>query len=295
MRILILTPDVTPRSIKRGYNTGFSLMVNQIACALSYSGDDVFLSSSSFFNPGLGKDKEGYNLLPRSLWSIIRHSRLKDWLKAFRYFFTTQPLRFGERYKMAKYIVSTGFNEYLIRTVRPDIVSVHSIMPAVLPFIWSAVRCNVPFAVSLHGVFSFLHLDFETSLERNILKYLISRGTYVTFVSSGTRRRLADCYGYMSENMKVITNALPSEGMQDISSHTEVQKNCILSVGNLCERKNQLQTLRAYSMLPEEMRKAHRLCFIGKDGMNGLLQKETDRLGLNGYVIFTGVLSRSEV
>lgn len=293
MRILLLTPDITPAEVSRPYNTGFSLMVNQIACALSTHGDEVYVSSSSFFHPGLDASVAGYRLLPRSLWKIVRHAHWGDWLKALQYAFTFQKLKVGDRYKIAKYTVSTGFNEYLIRCVRPDVVFIHSMMPAVFPFIMASLRQQVPFVISLHGVFSFLHAEFGTCVEQNILKLLVKHRVEVTFVSSGTRRRLAEIYGFLSDNMKVVLNALPPVSVRP--SDGKVRTGCIVSVGNLCDRKNQWQTLMAYCLLPDVLRQRHSLCFIGKDAMDGRLQREAERRGLGGQVIFTGVLSRPEV
>lgn len=70
---------------------------------------------------------------------------------------------------------------------------------------------------------------------------------------------------------------------------------CIVAAGNLSDQKNQWQTLAAYSLLPEEMRKRHALCLIGKDCMDGRLQRKAEACGLAKQVIFTGVLTRSEV
>lgn len=293
MRILILTPDITPNGVVRSYNTGFSLMVNQIACALSARGDEVYVSASSLLHPGLTTEVAGYRLLPRSLGSLLRHSRLHDWWRAVRYALTLQKLKAGERYKIAKYAISTGFNEYLIRSVRPDVVSVQSVMPAVFPFILASLRCGMPFTVSLHGIFSFLHANFGTYVEQNILKLLVQQGTEVTFVSSGTRNRLAQCYGRLSDNMKVVLNALPPVFVRPEGNG--IRGGCIVSAGNLSDRKNQWQTLAAYSLLPEEMRKRHALCLIGKDCMDGRLQRKAEACGLTKQVIFTGVLTRPEV
>ena len=293
MRILILTPDITPNGIARSYNTGFSLMVNQIACALAARGDEVYVSASSLFHPGLSAEVAGYRLLPRSLGSLLRHSRLRDWWRVVRYVLTSQKLKAGERYMIAKYTVSTGFNEHLIRSIRPDVVSVQSMMPAVFPFILASLRCQVPFAVSLHGVFSFMYPYWGTCAEQNILKLLVKQGTAVTFVSSGTRNRLAQCYGHLYNNMRVVLNALPPFSVRPKGEN--IHRGCIVSVGNLCEHKNQIQTLAAFSLLPEEVRKRHTLCFIGNDCMNGRLQQEVEARGLKEQVIFTGVLTRPEV
>ena len=293
VRILILTPDITPNGIARSYNTGFSLMVNQIACALAARGDEVYVSASSLFHPGLSAEVAGYRLLPRSLGSLLRHSRLRDWWRAVRYALTSQKLKAGERYMIAKYMASTGFNEHLIRSIRPDVVSVQSMMPAVFPFILASLRCQVPFAVSLHGVFSFMYPYWGTCAEQNILKLLVKQGTAVTFVSSGTRNRLAQCYGHLYNNMRVVLNALPPFSVRPKGEN--IHRGCIVSVGNLCEHKNQIQTLAAFSLLPEEVRKRHTLCFIGNDCMNGRLQQEVEARGLKEQVIFTGVLTRPEV
>ena len=242
MRILLLTPDITPKGVKRTYNTGFSLMVDQIARALNNQGNEVYVSASSFFHPKLGKELTGYEFLSRYLWDIIIHSKFKDWIKAIRYFFTTQKIKYNLRYKIAKYMISTGYNEFLIQKVQPDVISIHSIMPATFPFIQAALRQRIPFIITLHGVFSFIHPCFNTYMEQNILKLLIKNRAYVTFVSSGCRERIAKCHGFLSENMKVVLNSLPQITFLPNCKST---KDCILSIGNLSERKNQIQMLRA--------------------------------------------------
>ena len=80
MRILIFTPDLSPADMKRPYNTGFSLMVNQIAESLGEEGYEVFVSCSAFFSE---RRKSGhYTLMERNARLMASHIRMKDIAKS---------------------------------------------------------------------------------------------------------------------------------------------------------------------------------------------------------------------
>ena len=82
MRILFLTQDITVKDIPRAYNTGFSLMVAQIATALAAEGTEVYVSSSSLTNDTtVVYSKTGekqFTLLERKLKYLLTNLRWKD-------------------------------------------------------------------------------------------------------------------------------------------------------------------------------------------------------------------------
>lgn len=290
MKILVLTPDVTADGFKVSYNTGFSLMVNQIAKSFAAGGNDAYLYSSSLV---CNETKTGgYVLLGRTIMDIVLNSRLRDWIRATRYLLRGN-LSLGLRKRLFKYIVSTGYVEKLIDRVSPDIVHINSVTPAIFPFLIACVRSGKPFAVTLHGLFSFITPNEETLIEQTVLYKLLGAGNYVTCVSSGVRDRLLRFYGYGHDrNMPVVLNSFTPGRAND---NADVTGNCILSVGNICDRKNQIQVLRAYAMLPADIRKKHKLCIIGKDGLGGRLQEMAAGLGVDADCIFTGSLPHDEV
>ena len=89
MRILFLTQDITVKDIPRAYNTGFSLMVAQIATALAAEGAEVYVSSSSLTNgTTVVYSKTGekqFTLLERKLKYLLTNLRWKDIPRAIRH------------------------------------------------------------------------------------------------------------------------------------------------------------------------------------------------------------------
>lgn len=289
MKILILTPDVTPKGMATGYNTGFSLMVDQIASDFAGMGHDVYMYSSSFVCNEMNTG--GYHLQRRTIKDIVLSSRIRDWAKAFRYLFSGNiPLPMKK--KLFKYVVSTGYIEKLIRKINPDIVHINSAMMAIFPFLVACNRCRKPFVITLHGLFSFVSPNDETYIEHTVLVKLLKAGNSVTCVSSGVRQRLLSFMGLENiSNLSVVLNTFPAEVN---IGQCLVEEGCIVSVGNINERKNQIQTLRAYSLLPLEIKEKHKICFIGKDCLDGKLRDEASRLCLEKYCIFTGTLPRED-
>lgn len=286
MRILIFTPDLSPADMKRPYNTGFSLMVNQIAESLGEEGYEVFVSCSAFFSE---RRKSGhYTLMERNARLMASHIRMKDIAKAVKYAFLSPKKTLHERRTLLKYSLSTGFCQYIIKETNPDAVFIHSAMPAVIPFISASIRCNRPFVITLHGVFHRFSPCFQTYMEKSVMKVLIKKGITVTAISSGTRRRLLEeCGCGERHNVKTVLNASPAP--QNIPA--EKVKGQIVAVGNICERKNQAQLLRAFALLPERLKEKSTLVLIGKDTLGGSLQQLAASLGISGKCSFTGSLS----
>lgn len=303
MKLLILTQDITVKEVPQTYNTGFSLMVAQIASALADEGAEVYVSSSSLKNETIairsGNGEKQFTLLERKLRLLFTHLRWKDVLRAFRHAFSSQKMPLVWRMKLLKYTISTGFNIHLIRQTDPDVVFIHSFGPEVFPFVSAALHTGKPFVLALHGLFSQIGKgDFRTRCEVSLLPKLLQAGMPLTVVSSGIRAKLLELYGWKEcENIYVVPNALNEEGRtHDWSAEASpwTREHRIVAIGNLCERKNQLQLLQAFALLPLQLREKSELCLIGKDCLDGQLQREAERLGIARACTFTGTLPHCE-
>ncbi|EJX08989.1 protein containing Glycosyl transferase, group 1 domain protein [gut metagenome] len=198
--------------------------------------------------------------------------------------------------------MSTGFNIHLIHKIQPDVIFIHSLSPATIPYIKASLHTHTPFVLALHGLFSQLDKnDFTTQSERLILPFLLSAGMPLTLVSSGMRHMLLDWYGWKEcKAIHVVPNALNTVTAHHTEKHIVSaipwkKPHRILSIGNLSIRKNQQQILRAFALLPAEIRSQSQLCLIGKDALNGQLQLEAEKLGIKESCTFTGVLPHEEV
>lgn len=303
MKVLLLTQDITVKGIPRAYNTGFSLMVAQIATALADEGVEVFVSSSSLTNDIVtvhsDKGKKPFVLLERKLKLLLKYLRPKDVPRAIRHALSAHPMPVAWRIKLMKYTLSIGFNIHLIRTVNPDVIFVHSLGPEVLPFLSAALQTGKPFVLALHGLFSEANKeDFRTQAEVQLLPQLLKKGMPLTVVGSGMRRKLLGFFGWKEcRNIYVVPNALNDAEIAETASAGDpwTGKHRILAIGNLSENKNQLQILHAFALLPEEIRAEGQLCLIGKDATGGELQREAERLGIGKACTFTGSLPHGEV
>ncbi len=318
MKILILTQDITVKEISRNYNTGFSLMVAQIAAALAAEGAEVFVSSSSLTNDTIvvrsEKGEKRFVLLERKIRKLLTCLRWKDAPRAVRHALSSHKIPTVRRLKLLKYTASIGFNIRLIQETNPDVVFIHSLGPETLPFITAALHTRKPFVLALHGLFHDQPGpdDFSTQGEIQLLPELLRAGMPLTVVGSGMRGKLLKLYGWKEcGNIHVVPNALNDDADEtdntDKAENTGNTDGCanpdapwtrtyrILSIGNLCERKNQLQTLRAFALLPPGIRENSQLCLIGKDTLGGALQKEAERLGIGQWCTFTGSLPHDEV
>lgn len=303
MKVLLLTQDITVKGIPKAYNTGFSLMVAQIAAALADEGAEVYVSSSSLTNGTTivhsDAGKKQFVLLERKLPLLLKHLRLRDVPRAIRHALSSHRMSAPWRIKLLKYTLSIGFNIHLIRKVNPDVIFIHSLGPEVLPFLSAALQTRKPFVLALHGLFSEANKeDFRTQGEVQLLPQLLKKGMPLTVVGSGMRRKLLGFFGWKEcGNIYVVPNALndAETTASAPSGNPWTGKHRILAIGNLSENKNQLQILRAFALLPAEIRAEGQLCLIGKDATGGELQKEAERLGIGKACTFTGSLPHSEV
>ena len=137
MKILILTQDITVKEVSRNYNTGFSLMVAQIAAALAAEGAEVFVSSSSLTNDTIvvrsEKGEKRFVLLERKIRKLLTCLRWKDAPRAVRHALSSHKMPTVRRLKLLKYTASIGFNIRLIQETNPDVVFNHSLGPETLP------------------------------------------------------------------------------------------------------------------------------------------------------------------
>nr|WP_308757985.1 glycosyltransferase family 4 protein [uncultured Bacteroides sp.] len=301
MKVLILTQDITVKKIPRAYNTGFSLMVAQIATALAAEGIEVYVSSSSLTNDTTvvcsDTGEKQFTLLERKLKYLFTHLRWKDVPRAVCHALSSHKMSMAWRIKLLKYTISIGFNIHLIRKTNPDVIFIHSLGPEILPFITAALHTGKPFVLALHGLFSQTNKDdFTTQGEVQLLPELLRSGMPLTVVGSGMRSKLLNLYGWKEcKSIHVVPNAL-NDNERTEDTDTPWTSTCrVLAIGNLSENKNQLQILRAFSLLPADIREKSQLCLIGKDALNGQLQREAERLGISQACTFTGSLPHNEV
>lgn len=97
------------------------------------------------------------------------------------------------------------------------------------------------------------------------------------------------------EQIKVIQNGTDFKAdiiKKELKAELKLNgKKLLICPGTLTMRKNQLQIVRAFKILPQEVKEKIGVVFCGNDRINGMLQTEIKNAGLENSIKYVGVLS----
>lgn len=162
---------------------------------------------------------------------------------------------------------------------------------------------EIPFAVVMHGNF-MIPTAHDTQDNIDITNKILSVPSInVIAVSTGTAKEFLQTCPYLSANqISVIVNGVPTfMGMRQRGSscYDFGSKKVLLCTGSLSIRKNQTQLIRAFSLLPTDLRNKIQLVLCGKDTklhpMLGYLKNEICKLRLEDSVSYIGSVPRTEM
>lgn len=276
--------------------TGFGIMVNDIFESVSEAAETYLLSQVI---------TEGHGKVLRHTWAdVFGSARPRDWGKGFQYFFGYQQ-GLKSRIKYFYYALNSGCIRKTIRTIKPDVVHIQGIGAQIRPFIEVCEEEKVPYIVTLHGL---IGLDktvraaaWDKQMEKDFLIEADKRGIPVTVISTGMKRRIEKNYlGHEAKNITVVCNGtripydenLINEEQLDLrNKYGLTDEKIIVAIGSLCERKNQIQIVRAMRMVKTSCH----LFLCGGDAFNGAVQKAVDEAGLNNRIHLLGFLPREKV
>ena len=276
--------------------TGFGIMVNDIFESISEAADTYVLSQVI---------TRGHGKVLKHTWSdVFRNARLKDWEKGFKYFFKYQQ-GLKNRAKYFYYALNSGSIRKTIRTVKPDVVHIQGMGTQIEPFIDVCEEEKVPYIVTLHGLIGLddtvQAASWDKQLEKDFLIEADKKGIPVTVISTGMKRRIEERYlGHEAKSITVICNGtripfdekLISEEQLDLrKEYGLTDEKIVVAIGSICERKNQIQIVRAMRMVKTPCH----LFLCGGDASNGAVQKAVDEAGLNDIVHLLGFLPREKV
>ena len=302
MKVLFVTPYIyAPEFEEHSKNkTGFGIMVHDIASAVSRLSNEVLVTTHTF---GPKCICDGFSITENSLLKNLVHGKYKGLFK-----FITNLKKSGVTLKSVirnlYYYLNLGYIEYLIKTEKPDIVHIHGCSTVLNEIIEICWKLDVKPIVTLHGL---LQDDpsagnYLKQIECGFIKNSAVENIPITVISSRMKERfLSEYYGAENnENVAVITNAIDVTHKENIFNLREklgVSENTrvILSVGNICKLKNQIQTVRAFSLLPSEIKENSVLVLVGTIYEGYPILEEIERLNLHNKVFCVGYVPRDEL
>lgn len=305
MKILYLVPYFHSNSIKpyQKFSTGLSFTLETIINESSALGHEVFVFAQSAFSKGYKKRNIVY--LPKRIIGIFPISI--RYIK--KYFEDTKGSKLGLKYRihvLSYYLFGKNI-ERIIRKVQPDIVSIRGAGFITQPYIIACQKTHTSYVVSLHGIFSLYDKSIsenEKRIEQNLFISAKKENRPLTVISSGIKKRMLDHLKIDGcDEVYVVNNGIDyNVETADPKEISRLRKKLnilptdkvIVSAGTICERKNQLQLLHAFHLLPEEIKKDTKLLFCGK---GELLQKLKDEIvNLNEKnVIACGFIANDEM
>ncbi len=305
MKILMLTPYVTidGNSKFERNKTGFGYMVMDIAKAVGKLEDVEVLATDT---RGEAFETADVKFLKRSLPSYI--------LNLFSCLPLNRLIQLRKQYPMSKrsfvrvayYWLMTGYLCKLIKKNKYDIVHIHGC--GFSTELWMQV-CNSikqKYVVTLHGLNSFsdtIHLEQGAKqYERGFLKSVVDGMHTITVISTGMKKKIEKMSGIIEcKQICVVCNSF---------SFNEIQKNnhkvrekygippngkVVLSVGNIANNKNQIQLVRSFSHLSEDMQRNTYVLFCGKPDPKCGVELEIAKQKLYSHFLICGVIDKKDL
>lgn len=191
--------------------------------------------------------------------------------------------------------------KFAIEEIKPDVINIHGIGEFAIRCIHICQEYNIPCVFVEH-----LYIGLNKKFKRYDKDVLWEKELYsipnlrIIAVSSGMKRKILNDYPNIKESdIHVIKNGTDFSAQMVQSTLKEKyglhSKKVLLCVGTITERKNQLQVIDAFQLLPQKIKEHIAVIFCGVDRMAGRLQEEILSKDLEKQLIYIGAINSSEM
>ena len=161
--------------------------------------------------------------------------------------------------------------------------------------------------VTVHDVVPFFFPEgYDSSYIKKYPEYLkkaLDRTSAIAVDSCNTKRDLEDRFPEFSSRIKVIYPGKPLDmrpidnpDKDRLKAKYNIDKDYILYVGSIEQRKNVNSLIKAFYSLKKEKDIPHILVIVGKEGWGGeKILEEIDKLGIKSEVRITDYITRSDL
>lgn len=283
------------------YTSGYSYLVRDLAIKIA----EDSANSVDCYSKNKEPEKDcwnGINLIKRSLLRILRYSKpfyLKKGIEFAR-------LISGGLWETL-YVVFTflegGLVEKVIKDGKYDHISIQGFMEYSIPYILACQRLGCAYSVSFHALDVF-HKNLNTSQEQVTkwaLDQLAKDGIPVSFISERMRERalsVVDPQYKKTANFIVILNGCSPipEISGDIRKIHNIPESAHIGLccGNITERKNQVQVVRAYNLLDARIKKDLYFIFVGNVN-DANIRTEVEKSDYSDHLILCGPINHEKL
>ena len=175
--------------------------------------------------------------------------------------------------------LASGYYYQLVKIGNYDIVHIHGCGYYDDIYMNICQRLNQKYVISLHGLNSFSNSinisQAGRKYEKDFLRRVVKGEIPLTVISSGIKKTIQNHFGVEKcDNISVICNSFSfiedSETTQDVIDvrlkyHIPENAKIVLYVGNISRNKNQEQLIRAFELLPAEIKDTTYVLFCGRN------------------------------
>ena len=200
----------------------------------------------------------------------------------------------------------SGYYREVIEKGNYEVVHIHGCGLMNEYFIDICKKLNVPFIVTLHGLNSFSDsVKLEPAgkkYEKDFLRESLEKKYNITVIASGIKKTILDYYNIKeATNIRVINNSFKfgrNEQGIDIRDKYSIPTNgkILLYVGNISTNKNQEQMVRAYNLLPQEVKRLTYVLFLGRNNESSYsLESIINKSRNNKHLVLCGNIDKNEI
>lgn len=155
-----------------------------------------------------------------------------------------------------------------------------------------------PVVTTIHDIYQLYYPKRFPLLKLLYLKLFVPLSVWksreVISVSECTKQDIIKHYSFFANRSTIVT--VPEASRYDIRLRVENADDFILFVGTLEPGKNLATLLRAYDLLPREIKNMYPLKIVGGKGWkNSEIKTVIDDLNLHNYIDFLGYISDDEL
>lgn len=300
MKVMFVSPYLyEPSYVKFQKNrTGFGILLNQMVKYIGISCELIVFTN--VITPEL--KLHGSTILKHSWWDVIKNTSVTDFMSGMREAMK-KGQTFRERLLCLYYKINCGALRRVINDQKPDLIHCHGVGRRLNWYYEICINSGIPVLMTLHGLIGAIGVaETDKIAEIAFLKNAQASSYPVTVISSGIKRRLSsEPYNLVNtDNVSVILNGtdiIPHEINLDIRRKYGILKNekLLITIGNVCHRKNQIQIIKAISLLPRRISDMVRLIIIGNVLDNYPIEVEIRKYGLERKVIIAGFVPHEEL
>ena len=191
--------------------------------------------------------------------------------------------------------------ELALEEIKPDIVHIHDCGDFCRACIQVCVKRKIPYIFTAHA-FIGKNQKISTLNERDIAwqKEVLTNGINVVAVGKGLAEKIAMEYPNLKKNqIRVIQNGTDFKA-REITTKLKIKlgfrdKKILICPGKITKRKNQIQIIKAFQLLPQNIQNNIGIIFCGNDRLNGELQHAIATANLEASIKYVGVLNSEQM